>query len=78
MDEVTKELLNYSVLGALVVVLSRVVHFLYKDVKAEREAAKLEREKALDAIRGTTDAVKGNTDVLHELKRLLETTRQKR
>lgn len=71
MDEVTKELLNYSVLGALVVVLFKTVHFLYKDVKAERESAKLEREKTLEAI-------KGNTDVLHELKRLLETTRTKR
>lgn len=71
MDEITKELLNYSVLGVLVIFLAKTVHFLYKDVKAEREAAKAEREKMIEAVNG-------NTDVLHELKRLLETTREKK
>lgn len=65
MDPITKELLNYGVLGVICVVLGLVVRFLYKENKADRHAAHGEREASRITLQG-------NTDVLHELKRILE------
>lgn len=78
MDAAVKELINYGVLGVAVIALAWLVRFVWaytqqkeKEAKEERDAARVEREAMIEAV-------KGNTDVLHELKRLLETTRTKR
>lgn len=65
MDPVAKELLNYGVLGIVVVVLAGVVRFLYKEMKVDRAEAKTERE----TMRIT---VEGNTGALQEIRRLFE------
>lgn len=71
MDDATKELINYGVLGVVVIGLVWTVRFLWTHIQELRTEAKAERDASLAAL-------KANTDVLHELKRLLETTRQKR
>lgn len=65
MDPLVKELLNYGVLGVVVIVLAGAVRFLYKEMKADRIEAKTERE----AMRVT---VEGNTGALQEIRRLFE------
>lgn len=61
MEPLTKELLNYSVLGIVCLVLGKVVHFLYKEMKSDRQ----DWQKTLE----------GNTEVLKDLKGLLERKR---
>lgn len=58
MDPLIKELLNYSVLGIVVIGLSIVVKTLYHESKSKEEK--------------WNNTIQGNTDVLHEIKRILE------
>lgn len=65
MDPVTKELLNYGVMGLGLIVAGWVIRFLYKETQAARVEAKIERE----SMRQSLD---GNTNVLRDIQRLLE------
>ena len=71
MDETIKALLNYGVLGIVVIGLAYWIKYLSDQAREERK----EWQKLAEKI---NESQNKNTDILSALKTLIETTREKK
>jgi len=77
MESVTKELLNYGVLGVTTIGLILGITILWRYIKILHVEAKEEREKWQEIAKDGQIVAKEHTSALIALKTLLETTRER-
>lgn len=77
-------LLNYGVLGVVVLALAKYIHFLHKEWKEDRMYERQAREKVAqdfaqvtkENTEVTNQVIREHTNVIVELKTLLQTLKQ--